>query len=208
MFKSRDEKYHHLRAATRFNTEGFTCREGCLADLSATGMRIRFEGKPDFRVGDNRDFLVSANAQTVRLPGQVVWVKRSSLFSKEYQAGIHFNALRPELMKAIEAFAMHGVIDPAVAPKMPRSTASSARHSSEQASVRVEVPTHYQVLGVSRSATDQQIHEAYRRLAKKLHPDVNKAPDAAQQFKALTAAYHVLKDPQLRTQYDLSVRAA
>lgn len=183
------------------------CREGSLADLSATGMRIRFEGKPEFRVGDHRDFLVSATGQTIRLPGQVVWIKKVSLFSKEYNAGIHFNSLRPELMKAIEAFAMHGVIDPAIAPKMPRSTATRDSKQS-QASVRVEVPNHYQVLGVPRNASNQQIHEAYRALAKKLHPDVNKAPDASQKFKSLTDAYHVLKDEHLRTQYDLSVRAA
>jgi len=207
MFRSREDKYHHLRSATRFNTEGFKCREGSLADLSATGMRICFEGKPEFRVGDHRDFLVSATGQTIRLPGQVVWIKKASLFSKEHQAGIHFNSLRPELMKAIEAFAMHGVIDPAIAPKMPRSTATRSTDQSK-ASVRVEVPNHYQVLGVPRNATAEQIHESYRALAKKFHPDINKDPDAPQQFKAITDAYHVLKDEQLRTQYDLSVRAA
>jgi len=61
---------------------------------------------------------------------------------------------------------------------------------------------YYKILGVSRSASEDQIKSAYRRLARKYHPDVNKAPDAAERFKEATEAYEVLTDPQKRKVYD------
>lgn len=61
---------------------------------------------------------------------------------------------------------------------------------------------YYEVLGVSRDASDDDIKHAYRELSKKWHPDVNKAPDAEQKFKEINEAYEVLSDPQKRAQYD------
>lgn len=61
---------------------------------------------------------------------------------------------------------------------------------------------HYETLGVSREASDEEIKKAYRRLARKLHPDVNGDPAAEEQFKSVTHAYDVLSDPQERARYD------
>lgn len=62
---------------------------------------------------------------------------------------------------------------------------------------------HYQVLGVSRDASEDQIKKAYRKLARELHPDVNPAPEAQERFKAVTHAYEVLSDANSRRQYDM-----
>lgn len=65
------------------------------------------------------------------------------------------------------------------------------------------MPDHYEVLGVDRSASAEEIKKAYRRLARELHPDVNPSADAAERFKLVTHAYDVLSDPHERQQYDL-----
>ncbi|ANJ27228.1 molecular chaperone DnaJ [Agromyces aureus] len=62
---------------------------------------------------------------------------------------------------------------------------------------------HYEVLGVSREATPDEIKKAYRRLARELHPDVNPGAEASERFKSVTHAYDVLSDPKQRQQYDL-----
>lgn len=61
---------------------------------------------------------------------------------------------------------------------------------------------HYEVLGVSRDASSEEIKKAYRRLARELHPDVNPGEDAAERFKLVTHAYDVLSDPTQRSSYD------
>jgi molecular chaperone DnaJ len=65
------------------------------------------------------------------------------------------------------------------------------------------VADHYEVLGVDRNASADDIKRAYRKLARELHPDVNPSADASDQFKLVTHAYDVLSDPQQRQQYDL-----
>ena len=61
---------------------------------------------------------------------------------------------------------------------------------------------YYEVLGIAKGASEDEIKKAYRSLAKKYHPDVNKAPDAADKFKEINEAYEVLSDPQKRQNYD------
>ena len=61
---------------------------------------------------------------------------------------------------------------------------------------------YYEVMGVARDATQDVIKRAYRRLARKYHPDVSKEPDAEAKFKELQEAYEVLKDPEKRAAYN------
>lgn len=66
----------------------------------------------------------------------------------------------------------------------------------------------YEILGVAKGATDDEIKKAYRRQARKFHPDVNKAPGAEEQFKEVQKAYDVLSDNTKRQQYDQFGEAA
>lgn len=61
---------------------------------------------------------------------------------------------------------------------------------------------YYDVLGVSRSADQEEIKRAYRRLARKYHPDVNKDPGAEDTFKEINRAYEILSEPEIRARYD------
>jgi curved DNA-binding protein len=61
---------------------------------------------------------------------------------------------------------------------------------------------YYEVLGVPRNATQDDVKRVYRKLARKYHPDVSKLPDAETRFKELGEAYAVLKDPEKRAAYD------
>ncbi len=61
---------------------------------------------------------------------------------------------------------------------------------------------YYEILGVQKGADADEIKSAYRRLAKKYHPDLNKTPDAAEKFKEINEAYEVLGDDKKRANYD------
>ena len=64
---------------------------------------------------------------------------------------------------------------------------------------------YYQIMGLSRYAGQDDIKRAYRRLARKFHPDVSQEPNAEAKFKALSEAYELLKDPVKKAQYDRRV---
>jgi curved DNA-binding protein len=66
---------------------------------------------------------------------------------------------------------------------------------------------YYDVLGVPRDASQEQLQQAYRRLARRLHPDVDRSPGAEERFKEVNDAYHTLSDPQARARYDQRYRS-
>ncbi len=66
----------------------------------------------------------------------------------------------------------------------------------------MEYTDYYKVMGLERSASQEEVKRAYRKLARQTHPDVNKAADAEARFKEVGEAYDVLKDPEKRAAYD------
>jgi len=61
---------------------------------------------------------------------------------------------------------------------------------------------YYATLGVERTATQEELKRAYRKLARKFHPDVSKEPDAETRFKEMAEAHEALIDPERRAAYD------
>jgi curved DNA-binding protein len=66
----------------------------------------------------------------------------------------------------------------------------------------VEYKDYYRIMGVDRDASQDEIKRAYRKLARKYHPDVSSEPDAEERFQEVQEAYEVLKDPEKRAAYD------
>lgn len=66
----------------------------------------------------------------------------------------------------------------------------------------MEYKDYYKSLGVARDSSKEEIQRAYRKLARKYHPDVNRSPEAEARFKEINEAYEVLKDKEKRTKYD------
>ena len=66
----------------------------------------------------------------------------------------------------------------------------------------MEYRDYYEIMGIKREATQDEIKRAYRKLARKYHPDVSKQSDAEERFKEVGEAYEVLKDPEKRAAYD------
>ncbi|HEX7719790.1 MAG TPA: DnaJ domain-containing protein, partial [Woeseiaceae bacterium] len=66
----------------------------------------------------------------------------------------------------------------------------------------MEFKDYYKILDVARDASAEDVKRAYRRLARKFHPDVSKEADAEVRFKEMKEAYEVLKDPEKRSAYD------
>lgn len=106
-------------------------------------------------------------------------------------------------------------LPPTALPLRPRTTlrASTFRPSSPPRIARHRRATpsrvapraaadYYQTLGISRSASEAEIKSAFRRKARKLHPDVNKAADAKERFQEVSQAYEVLSDSSTRQRYD------
>ncbi|MFZ0488572.1 MAG: DnaJ domain-containing protein, partial [Arenicellales bacterium] len=66
----------------------------------------------------------------------------------------------------------------------------------------MEYKDYYKIMGVERDATQDDVKRAYRKLARKYHPDVSKESDAQAKFQEMQEAYEVLKDPEKRAAYD------
>ncbi|KAJ6829755.1 chaperone protein dnaJ 49-like [Iris pallida] len=90
--------------------------------------------------------------------------------------------------------------------RISKSSSSSKEYTEEQVTIVKQIKTqrdYYQILGVEKSCSVEDVRKAYRRLSLKVHPDKNKAPGAEEAFKAVSKAFQCLSDEESRKRYDL-----
>jgi DnaJ-domain-containing protein 1 len=198
--------------------ETASCEIGELLDLSPLGMRLSVPVRSAPKPGSVLAFRLRAPEGVVAVSGRVAWLKRVGLTRREI--GVEFVQLSSPLKAALHALAEFGCLtatatdaadNRAEADSHSRGSAaaSSGAHRAANAQrcdvsrIPVDMPDLYEMLGVAPDATDDDLHAAFRSLAKSLHPDVNREPEAAERFIMVNKAYEILSDPPMRAAYDL-----
>ncbi len=203
------------RRLTRYSlSEGVSCPLGDLVDLSIGGMRVLSPSKPLAQMGQRMMLTIETAGKTLSTPGEVVRLDRKGL--KSFEIGIRFLNPTDDISKALDSLAKFGFIgdtslkcDAAPYGAGGGSAGGSASNGSGQQKqnksrprVKITMPDPYKTLDVSRQADHDQIHKAYRTMARQHHPDLNPGPEAAEAFRAITEAYRVLGNQELRAAYD------
>ena len=191
-----------LRGADRHKTNGIRCAEGEVIDLSATGLRFVTDAKPDFTPGNVRAFTLNVGGHKVRLSAVIVWLKKTKLLGKQFQVGVRFVNLRPGMSYMLDEIGATGRIPERFFSDPEPEAETQTPEPETQEPIAVHFADLYEILGLDEDAPIEAVHESYRRLAKVTHPDISSDPDAEERFMLIAKAYRVLKDPELRAEYD------
>jgi DnaJ-domain-containing protein 1 len=193
----------NARAATRFTASGLSCVLGDIEDISASGIRVRCASNPSVRPGDVLELTLRRGSGTLRTIAKVAWIK-VPLF-RAASMGLRFVDKDAEALSALLEALCPGH---ASEPSEQGNTTTDSQKPADPVTVTIDVEDLYAIVGVPRTATENQIREAFRTLAKTLHPDMNPDPAAQQRFAAISKAYAVLRDPAHRARYDRLLSSA
>jgi hypothetical protein len=189
------------RRATRHKTESLSCDLGRVVDLSTQGMRVACTGKPPLQTGQSGKVKLRIPEGAIAVMGRAVWSRRTGF--RKYEMGLEFLNVKRSVQLALESIARFGFLG------VGAGSGGGGAADEEPAVVRatIDLPDYYAVLGVASHATDDEIRDAFRQLARQYHPDVSKDPNSAERFIAVQEAYEFLKDPKRRRTYDLQMSA-
>ncbi|MFN7022598.1 MAG: DnaJ domain-containing protein [Phycisphaerales bacterium] len=190
------------RRAPRFQTAVVNCMLGQVTDLSSCGMCVISTSAPPLGVGDLVRLELQSPKDELLVVGRVARIQRRGPVG--YEIGVEFQQLTPELSAALDSLARHGCI------KIPGrrssgSTAGGAAGAPPPTVVSAQLPDLYALLGVGPTATEDDIHRAFREQARKVHPDLNPSAEAHLKFIELHKAYDILKCPEKRRSYDAAM---
>jgi len=157
--------------------------------------------------GELDTFLDDAKEELVPVAGGDYFARNEESFIRYRRTGDHWEATRPDGdddgSRGLEA----DHIEASVNPNPHRSSRSLRAFPVRRGRLRRELMAttgrdYYELLGVPRGASEQDIKSAFRRLARELHPDVSEAPDAEERFREVAEAYQVLSNSETRELYD------
>lgn len=195
------------RRADRYPARTLAALGGSLVDLSGAGMRVRVHAKPEHKLGSSYRVEIRSSSQCVRLTARVVWIKRTSVLSRDHELGLRFVDVPPAVGRVLEHWALYGYIPNSNnVAAMPEVHTRPVEPKPAPQGVKKAPPCFYAELGLTPDACQAEIHSAYRRLAKSLHPDICRDEDAAERFAYIVRIYEVLGDPAKRARYDAAMR--
>lgn len=191
------------RSNERFAADMLSCPVGKVVDLSIAGMSLTTDRRPTVKPGQVGGFPLSVGSRTFNLVGRVLRVRRLSI--KQYEIGVAFVNPDQRVVHILTSVARFGFVPKdGVAEEAPRSNAVPETAASSPTPSNRDPAGIYRLLGVSPDASELQINEAFRTMARQYHPDLNRAADAQQHFIAIKQAYDVLRDNDRRQRYDRS----
>ena len=201
-----------MRRAERYAANNITVPLGKVIDLSTSGMRLHCSRKDAPALGSIERFVLSNGAQKLALKGQIVRAKRPLWPGASCDVGVQFLETTPGVRSALEQLGKYGFVQGGKHGTDFKSTAAGQVRAKvrrkpstpppPELQASLEVGDLYEMLGVSREASDEEIRAAYRVKARLSHPDASDDPDAEQVFADLAKAYKVLISPDLRERYD------
>ncbi|MCP3902488.1 MAG: J domain-containing protein [Planctomycetes bacterium] len=168
-------------------------------------MRVAFTGKPPLEVGQSGKIRLRIPEGSLPVTGRAVWIRRTGF--RKYHMGIEFFNVKRSISAALDSLARFGFLGMGTATSGGSETAGATKETKSRghAAVRatIELPDYYHVLEVAPGASDDEIRDAFRALARRFHPDVSKEQNAQERFIQIHEAYDVLKDTERRKNYDL-----
>lgn len=191
------------RGAERHANDGdvLSCHLGEVVDISSTGVRIRCGKKPPIEPNAVTKITFTYAGGTVTATAQERWRRRIGLFGR-YELGFLFIQTSPNVIRAIESLARFGFLCPDAVKSQPAARPTGPK-SKPKVKASVPLPDHYAALGLLPDADAEQVHTAYRTLARRYHPDTSRESNAEARFVEVCKAYKVLADPHQRKRYDL-----
>lgn len=191
---------HNRRRAERIQTAILSCELGQILDISRKGLRISAApNRPRPATGQQLSLSISSPTDALDLVAKVIRVRPIGM--GRFELALDFAPMTDAQADAIESLARIGST---------RAAMHTDAARRERLIAAMKVPDHYATLGVSPKATPEQVQAAFRTMARKYHPDVNKDPSAQPRFVEINEAHTILCDPQRRAEYDqvYSLRAA
>jgi hypothetical protein len=190
-FETSENGATHERAA-RMQTAVVSCALGPIADISRSGMSVCTQRATGLSVGTELEIELNAPADSMTVRTRVVRVR--PLGGGRYELAMEFLGMSEEERTAVENLARHG--------KRRAAGVFASGERREQLIEALRMPDYYQVLGVARGATVEEIQKAYRVLARKYHPDVCREEGAQQRFCMINDAHDTLGEAEKRAAYD------
>lgn len=178
--------------AERMQTAVVSCAMGPIVDISRSGMSVRVQRAMGLSVGTAMEIELCAPTDCMTVRTRVVRVRPTG--GGRYEIAMEFVGMTEEERTALENLARHG--------KRRASGVFISEEKREKLIEALRMPDYYQVLGVSQQTSVEEIHKAYRELARKYHPDVCREQGAQERFCLINDAHDTLAKPEKRVAYD------